>query len=102
MSQTSPDPVTTAEAFLARLGAHGVDYLFGNAGTDFFIHYRGVLQGPGKQSPRTNAYRRSTREPGRRHGAWLLPRDRPAPGSDAARQRGHRERYLRPLQRVPR
>ena len=35
MTQTSPDPITTAEAFLARLGAHGVDYLFGNAGTDF-------------------------------------------------------------------
>jgi len=35
MTQTSPDPVTAAEAFLARLGAHGVDYLFGNAGTDF-------------------------------------------------------------------
>ena len=35
MTQTSPEPVTAAEAFLARLGAHGVDYLFGNAGTDF-------------------------------------------------------------------
>ena len=35
MTQESTDPVTTAEAFLARLGAHGVDYLFGNAGTDF-------------------------------------------------------------------
>ncbi len=35
MAQGAPAFETAAEAFLARLGEHGVDYLFGNAGTDF-------------------------------------------------------------------
>ena len=35
MSTNPPTIQTAADAFLARLGEHGVDYLFGNAGTDF-------------------------------------------------------------------
>ncbi len=35
MAQHEPEFATAAEAFLARLGEYGVDYLFGNAGTDF-------------------------------------------------------------------
>jgi len=35
MSKSPPMSQTAASAFLARLGEHGVDYLFGNAGTDF-------------------------------------------------------------------
>ena len=35
MSKSALQAVTAAEAFLTRLGEHGVEYLFGNAGTDF-------------------------------------------------------------------
>ena len=34
-SARTPDPETVAEAYLLALKARGVDYLFGNAGTDF-------------------------------------------------------------------
>ena len=35
MSKSALQAITAAEAFLTRLGEHGIEYLFGNAGTDF-------------------------------------------------------------------
>ena len=35
MPQRPPETTTAADVFLARLAEHGVDYVFGNAGTDF-------------------------------------------------------------------
>ena len=103
MTQTSPDPVTTAEAFLARLGAHGVDYLFGNAGTDFPSIIEGFCRAREDNHPVPTpiAVPHENLAVAMAHGYYHAT-GRLAPGSDAARQSGHRERYLRPLQRVPR
>lgn len=38
-------PETVAEAFLARLKALGIDYLFANAGTDFAPIIEGLARG---------------------------------------------------------
>ena len=45
MKRDQREPQTVAEAYLLALKARGVDYLFGNAGTDFAPIIEGLARG---------------------------------------------------------
>ena len=49
MSSTDTRQEMTAEAYLARLGERGIDYVFANAGTDFAPIVEGISRNTGNK-----------------------------------------------------
>ena len=82
---------SAAEIYLESLGAHGVDYLFANAGTDFPPIVEGLARGEerGARMPRALVVPHENIAVGMAHGYY---RHRAAAGRDGARQRRHGER----------
>ena len=80
-------PTIAAEAFLRALADHGVDYFFGNTGTDFPPHRRSLRPAPRRPTPRCRSrYPGAARKS--RRSAWrmALSHHRQAAGGDGAHQ----------------
>ena len=92
---------SAAEAYLELLASRGVEYFFGNAGTDFapIIEAYAKRAAQGQVLPR--AITVAARDHRHRHGPRLRHGHRPAPGGDGPRDRGHRQRAGRHHQRRP-
>ncbi len=82
--------VTGAEAVLTGLKQNGIDYHLRQCRHRFPADHRGLRGPAGRQ--RAAAGDGAARDGERRHGARLLPDDRPAAGGDGARQRRPRQR----------
>ena len=88
-----------AEAYLALLKDRGVDYLFGNAGTDFASVIEALSKSDHRRHECADTDDGAARKPRGLHGAWLFPRHRQASGGNGPRQCGDRQRDLRHHQR---
>ena len=72
VSSTDTSKEMTAEAYLARLGERGIEYVFANAGTDFAPIIEGISRNTGNaQVPAL--HHRAARERRDGDGARLLP-----------------------------
>ena len=91
MPQQTIQVDSLAEAYLSLLADRGVDYLFGNAGTDFASVIEALSKAATPGHVRPGAGHRAAREPRGVDGAWLFPGDRPAPGGDGPCQCRHRQ-----------